>query len=901
MEINKSAGKILSGSASGEEVFTLLFRRHPIPMWIYDVETLNFLDLNDAAVEKYGYNREEFLKMTIKDIRPAENVAGLLNDVAKVQSELQHSGEWRHKLKDGRTIDVEITSQTLEYGGHKAALLVAEDITERKQSEQLVRDSEKRFRSIFDQSPVAIALLDIQGHLIISNLPLSKMLGYSTDELSKMKFADFTYPEDVDKDLNLFKELIEGKISKYSMEKRYVHKNGNLIWANLSVTMPRDENGIPQDIIGMAEDITERKKGEEKSRLLAAIVESSQDAIIGKTLDGIITSWNFGAEAIYGYTASEMVGRSISLLIPPGNDEEMQKILDEIRSGNYVENYEALRRKKNGQDIQISLNVSPIRDSKGNVVAASTIGRDISNLKKMETNLLAAAELAKLGYWEYDVDSGNFTFSDQYFRLIHGSSTAKQGGNIMSAEEFAKKLVYPADSFLVAEALQKAIKSPDPNFSITQEARVYRDNGDLANVTVMIKLLKDQSGRTYKIYGANQDITERKRAEETKRDLEAQLHQAQKLESVGTLASGIAHDFNNILGIILGHSSLLERLREDSNMHSESVAAIMKATQRGASLVKQLMLFARKAEPLLESVKINNIIGELTKLMQETFPKTIAISTSLQQDLPTIVADAGQIHQVLLNLFVNARDAMPSSGTLSISTRTIDGKAVSSRFSRATARQYVQIEVTDTGIGMDEATRQRIFEPFFTTKAPGRGTGLGLSVVFGIVEHHNGFIDVRSIPGKGTSFTVYLPIAERAPEIGQRVRKSIEEIPGGTETILVIEDEEMLRSLAKGILVSKGYKVLIAEDGMQGVEMYQSHQKEIAVVLSDVGLPLLSGPDVFRKIREINPEAKVILASGFFDPETKSEMFKAGLKNFIQKPYMHDEVLQKIREVIDAK
>ena len=303
----------------------------------------------------------------------------------------------------------------------------------------------------------------------------------------------------------------------------------------------------------------------------------------------------------------------------------------------------------------------------------------------------------------------------------------------MSAEEFAKKLVYPADSFLVAEALQKAIKSPDPNFSITQEARVYRDNGDLANVTVMIKLLKDQSGRTYKVYGANQDITERKRAEEeliiankellfqneekekraeelivankellfqneekekraaeliiankellfqneerkradkTKRGLEAQLQQAQKLESIGTLASGIAHDFNNILGIILGHSSLLERLREDSNMHSESVAAIMKATQRGALLVKQLMLFARKAEPLLESVKINNIIGELTKLLQETFPKTVSISTALQRDLPSIVADSSQIHQVLLNLLVNARDAMPKGGTIAITTST---------------------------------------------------------------------------------------------------------------------------------------------------------------------------------------------------------------------------------------
>jgi PAS domain S-box-containing protein len=665
--------------------------------------------------------------------------------------------------------------------------------------------------------------------------------------------------------------------------------------------MARDEHGIPLEIIGMAEDITERKNAEEKSKLLAAIVESSQDAIIGKTLDGIITSWNFGAETIYGYTASEMVGRSLSLLNPLGNDKEMQEILNKIKSGNYVDNYETLRRKKNGQDVRILLNVSPVRDSKGNVVAASTIGRDISNLKKMEANLSAAAELAKLGYWEYDVDSGNFTFNDQYFRLIHGSSAKKQGGNIMRAEEFAKKLIYPADSYLVAEALQKAIQSPDPNFSITQEARVYRDNGDLANVTVMIKLLKDQSGRTYKVYGANQDITERKRVEESKRGLETQLQQAQKLESIGTLASGIAHDFNNILGIILGHSTLLERLRKDPQMHAESVAAITKATQRGASLVKQLMLFARKAEPLLESVKVNNIIGELTKLLRETFPKTIIISTSLQKDLPVIVADSGQIHQVLLNLFVNARDAMQSSGTLSISTRTIDGKAVAARFSKATARQYVQIEVTDTGIGMDEATRQRIFEPFFTTKGPGRGTGLGLSVVFGIVEHHSGFIDVRSKPGEGTSFTVYLPITERAPEIQQRVSKRIEEIPGGTETILVIEDEEMLRSLAKGILVSKGYKVLIAEDGMQGVEMYQSHQKEIAVVLSDVGLPLLSGQDVFRKIRAINPGAKIILASGYFDPETKSEMFKAGLKNFIQKPYMQNEVLQKVREAIDAK
>ena len=382
--------------------------------------------------------------------------------------------------------------------------------------------------------------------------------------------------------------------------------------------------------------------------------------------------------------------------------------------------------------------------------------------------------------------------------------------------------------------------------------------------------------------------------------LEEQLRQAQKLESLGTLAGGIAHDFNNILGIIMGHSALLERLKADPQNLSQSIDAITRATQRGASLVKQLLTFARKSEAIFETVSINDIIREINKLLQETIPKTIIISTSLQQDLPVIVADASQIHQVLLNLCVNARDAMPIRGTLSISTSTVEGEMLSSRFPKVTARQYVRIEVADTGIGMDESTRQRIFEPFFTTKAPGKGTGLGLAVVFGIIEYHTGFIDVRSAPGEGTIFTVYLPIPEHAPEVSQRARKGVEEITGGTETILVIEDEEMLRNLAKAILVSNGYTVLTAEDGMQGVEMYQSHQKEIAVVLSDIGLPLLGGQDVFRRIREINPEAKVIMASGFFDPETKSEMYKAGLKNFIQKPYLSDDVLQKIREVIDT-
>ncbi len=473
----------------------------------------------------------------------------------------------------------------------------------------------------------------------------------------------------------------------------------------------------------------------------------------------------------------------------------------------------------------------------------------------------------------------------------------KSEAEVLGKDDFE---FYPkelAEAFFADD--QSVLRTGQP--VLNREEFVFDEKGQKRWLLTSKLPLRDEGDHIIGLVGVGRDITELKHADQMKSSLEKQLQQAQKLESIGTLASGIAHDFNNILGIIMGHTSLLVRLREDSHMYSESVAAIMKATQRGASLVKQLMLFARKTESLIESVKVNNIILEITKLLLETFPKTITISTSLQQDLPAIVADSSQIHQVLLNLLVNARDAMPSSGTLSISTRTIEGKFVSSQFSKATARQYVQIEVTDTGIGMDEATLQRIFEPFFTTKGPGKGTGLGLAVVFGIVEHHNGFIDVRSTLGKGTSFNVYFPIPERAVEEVQLAKKGLEEMPGGTETILVIEDEEMLRELVKVSLVSKGYTVLTAEDGMQGIEMYQIHQKEIAVVLSDIGLPILSGQDVFRRIRKKNPKAKVILASGFIDPETKSEMYKAGLKEFIQKPYMQDEVLQKIREVIDRK
>jgi two-component system, cell cycle sensor histidine kinase and response regulator CckA len=389
--------------------------------------------------------------------------------------------------------------------------------------------------------------------------------------------------------------------------------------------------------------------------------------------------------------------------------------------------------------------------------------------------------------------------------------------------------------------------------------------------------------------------------DDTKRkNLERQLIQAQKLESLGTLASGIAHDFNNILGIILGYASLLTRGEPDRENIKSSADAVIRASQRGASLVKQLLTFARKVDIQLQSVRLNDIVNEISKLLSETMAKTIEISLHLEKDLPTITGDPTQIHQVLLNLCVNARDAMPKGGTIGITTCCQQGETIRAKFPRAVAHKYVVLRVADTGIGMDEMTRSRIFEPFFTTKEVGKGTGLGLSVVFGIMESHKGFVDVESKPGKGTTFHLYFPVLQ-SKEIEQAKAEIQQVISGGKETILVIEDEEMLRELLRTSLRSAGYTVLTAVDGQEAVDLFDQHQDEIQLVLSDVGLPKLAGYDVFRKMKRTKPDLKFILASGFMEPQLKSEIFKEGVRDFVQKPYSVYEVLKAIRTVLDQK
>ncbi|HEY6952301.1 MAG TPA: ATP-binding protein, partial [Bacteroidota bacterium] len=406
--------------------------------------------------------------------------------------------------------------------------------------------------------------------------------------------------------------------------------------------------------------------------------------------------------------------------------------------------------------------------------------------------------------------------------------------------------------------------------------------------------LFDSNRVAYAVCAFMTDITDRKR-------LEDGLRQAQKLESIGTLAGGIAHDFNNILGIILAYNGSIGRAREDTERFNESVEAINQAVERGTALVRQMLTFARQTDVEFRPLNVNTLVAEITKMLAATFPKTIEFAKDLGENVPLVTADQTQLHQVFLNLCVNARDAMPDGGRITISTQSISGTVVKQKFPAAIRDAYVHIVVSDTGSGMSEATRKRIFEPFFTTKELGKGTGLGLSVVYGVMQSHEGFVDVESQVGKGTVFHLYLPVALRTLETEQESPTSKVAVTGGSETILLVEDEAALLALVRKTLEVNGYRVLTAQDGVEALDFYKRHADQISVVVTDMGLPKLGGWEAARKMREINKNAKIILASGFLEPGKKERLLRDGMSHFIQKPYNPNQVLAKIREVIELQ
>jgi two-component system cell cycle sensor histidine kinase/response regulator CckA len=620
-----------------------LFAHNPLPMWVFEMETLQILQVNEAALRHYGYESMEFLQMKATDLHPDKEVVMLLDVFQSITTAGRHIGQWSHRRKDGSVIDVEMSLQKIEYSGRAAALVVAQDFTERKRAEV----EKQKFFTLVEYSRDFIAVADLHDNVEYVNPAGRTLLGIGETE------------------------SLEGTHS-------------------LDYVMPAD---------------------------LALVHDTILPAL-----------YNFG----------------------------------------HWEGELRFRHRQTGQPLPMDF----------------------------------------VGFQVKDQTTG------------------------------------------------------EPRFVAT----------------------------------VSRDMTER-------RALEQQLRHAQKFEAFGQLAGGIAHDFNNVIGAILGWAELgEEQAASDNPTLNNYFKKIHLQCDRVTALIRQLLAFARRQILEPRSLNLNQTVHDVINLLEKVIGKDIEIKTNLADELSAVRADPTQIEQVLMNLCINSRDAMPDGGCVTIETRD-------AQFSEEDCRgnlglqpgRFAELHVSDTGIGMDTATRERIFEPFFTTKGTGRGTGLGLATVYGIVKQHNGFIQVESEPGEGSTFRIFLPVNETSAAIDFRP-PAFDDLPvrGGTETILLADDHDGIREMAQSVLKAKGYQVLAAHDGQEAIEIYTSHGDHISLVLLDVIMPRRSGPEVFAAIKALNPGVSVVFATGYSSDTTAlGELMDRGV-TVLRKPYSPSMLCRRVREVLDA-
>jgi len=635
---------------------------------------------------------------------------------------------------------------------------------------------------------------------------------------------------------------------------------------------------------------SDRKAREEDIRRLAAIVEYSDDAIVGVGLDALITDWNSGAERMLGYSRSEIIGMPITTIFPPSHRDEPLDNQARLKRGESVVRRESLRLRKDGKTIHVALTVSPIKDQHGRVIGTAGIMRDISQRKLIE-DALQHSEASYRSFVE-----------NAPFGIVR---TTPDGQIVQANPALVKMLGYTSEQevlglHMATDVYRYAEERPEATAWSQRQESVqgvevdwkHRD-GRPFTIRCDAHVVKDRDGHLQYLEGFIEDISER-------RAMEMQLRQGQKMEAIGRLAGGIAHDFNNLLGVIIGYSDLVsEQVGPDSPLHNP-VEQIKKAGDRASALTRQLLAFSRQQVLETKVLNLNKIVAEMANMLPPLLGEDIELQTSLAPLLGQVKADQGQIEQVIMNLAVNARDAMPAGGRLSIETRNacLDEEFVS-RHRPTIPGEYVMLVVSDTGSGMDAQTQAHIFEPFFTTKEQGRGTGLGLATVYGFVKQSGGYVWVQSEPGMGSTFTIYLPLACEAVPRPHANNDGVTALARGAETILLVEDEESLRTLTRSQLEDSGYTVLEANCGSEAIRIARQHRGPIHLLLTDVVMPGMNGRVVAENLSASRPETRVVYMSGYMG------FSDYGLTNLdaivIQKPFTRHVLLQRLREVISLE
>ncbi len=1116
-------------------------------MWVYDIETLDFLDVNQTAIQDYGYSRDEFLGMTIRDIHPPEEVPRLLEAMSRQTTCRTQSTLWRHRKKDGTVIDVEISSNEIQYGGRAARFVLSSDVSERLRVEAEMLRSASLLKAVADGTPDAVFIKDRAGRYLFFNQAASSFVGKSVEEVIGRDDTALFSATDAQMVINHDRGVIESQC--VAMHEEELTAAGVTRTYLVTKAPYRDVDGSVIGLIGISRDISERKRIEQSllqsEARKAAILETALDAIITMDHEGKVVEFNPAAEKMFGYRSAEIVGKSLANTIipaayrqahrlgmshylstgegpvlgrrlevsalhadgtefpvelaitristtgPPLFTAYLRDISDRNREHDKLRRSESFLRliwESSADGMRLTDGAGVVRmaneafcrmmgrpreliegfplsavyePANGEAIlrkhcerfAAKTIRphheaevslwdgrrvwfavsnsflevprdellllgvfRDVTDRKRAETErlellnrLTIQIERLPLGYllcgsdfcytrWNpaaermfgfteaevlgrhpfevvvparstarvatlfarlkagdmiAHVTSENVTKSgativcewhntpfsgpDGKFqgilsivqdvtsrrnmeRMLHLRDRAiqatSQGIVITDANQPDNPIIYVSPGFermtgygsiefigrncrflqgkdtdpVVVAQMGKAIQNAQP---CNVELLNYRKDGTPFWNELSLSPVRDETGRLTHFIGVQADVTARK-------NLEEQFRQAQKMEAIGQLAGGVAHDFNNLLTIINGYSDVLLQSLPATDPMRDMVDEIHKAGERSAGLTRQLLAFSRKQVLAPRVLDLNEVLADIDKMLRRLIGEDVRLTTTLASDTWAVRADPGQIEQVLLNLAVNARDAMPLGGRLIIETRNVEiDEEYVRNHTDSQIGPHALLSVTDTGSGMPPEVKAKVFEPFFTTKGHGKGTGLGLATVYGIVKQSGGHIAIDSRVGAGTTFQIYLPRVEKVSG-GSKFLSGFQLPPRGTETILLVEDEDGVRALTRHVLEGCGYTVLVAANGDEAVRLARRHDGPIHLLITDVVMPGAGGRAVAEQMTMSDPMMRVLFVSGYTDDAVIRHGVLSEGVNFLQKPFSPVTLAFKVREVLDA-
>ena len=770
-------------------------------------------------------------------------------------------------------------------GGPAQALVSFSDLTRCHQEVEALEASEARYRDLLTFQGEGLAVVDAQERFLIVNPIAEQIFRVPPGTLCGRSLLAFLPLDQADQVRRQSTLRQHGAASSYELGIRTT--DGTRRTLQITATPWTTASGELQTI-GVFRDVTDQIQIEARLRESEAkykyLLENLNEIVMMVDNEDRVLFVNRRFTELLGYQPEEILGRIGHEVLLDKAHHELIRSANSQRREHVYSQYEIDFIAKDGTRIPFLVSGSPLFDAEGQVVGSigaltDMVARHATEeaLRHSERLLREAQQVAHLGHFLLDLTQRRWEGSpvlDEILGVEAGFPHTLKHGTALVAPAFRRQAMDQFAAFLRGRS------------RLEFDCQIIRPSDRQTRwISLAAEFEEGQGPQATRILGTVQDITERKR-------LEQQLIQAQKLEGVGTLAGGIAHDFNNILAMILGSADLMSLHVGDHPVLGKQVGRIKEAAERGSSISRQLLVFSRPDQGEFKPISLGHTIAELRGMLEHFLPKTIQIETVIKVDPGLIVGDSGQIYQALMNLALNAADAMPSAGRLTLRVFSADPDTLKARFNLPRQVPYIGIEVADTGAGIEEGIVEKIFEPFYSTKEKGKGTGLGLAIVHGIVKSHGGFIEVQSRKGHGTAFTLYFPAVDDL--LQPRSPEPEPVLPAQAATILLVEDEIMLREVLEESLTEAGHKVLTAGNGVLALDVFREHAQAIDLVITDLGMPEMGGEELFWRLRSLSPHLKVMVSSGYLDGITREHLLQMGVSRVLQKPYslkaIHDEI-----------